>query len=411
MTQLARVGLEIDPELPVSDLNFANRQLVELARVWMLVELSDQKPIIILDEPTTVLRGPEVERLFAQLRQFREQATIVFVSHHLEEVLELTDRIYVFKDGQCVGNLETAATTKAQLHQLMVGRAVQDEFFQQSQRKPFGDEVVLALQNLTAAGQFSDVTLTVHQGEIAGVAGVLGSGREALVRAMFGVQPVDSGTIVMNGEPLKLTSPEEAIAAGIGYVPQDRGSEGLIVYFDVAKNITLPTIAAGMSDAQEGDVGESDAVGNTGAAAGGPNRLATMLGNLFLDGRGEQEVAQQWVEQLQIKTPSVRTLVRNLSGGNQQKVVLSKWLASEVKLLILDHPTRGIDVGAKEEVYGVMRELAQRGIAIIMLAETLEETIGLSHTIYTMRDGQITHQFDTATETDLQPVDLINHMM
>ena len=378
--QLDKVEVDLDPSTPTQDLSFAARQMVELARVMTIEDRTQHEPIIILDEPTTVLDGTEVELLFARLRSLRERASIIFVTHHLEEILEITDRVYVFKDGKNVAELQTPGLTEKQLHQLMVGREMQGEYYRQSkQATPQADEI-LRVEELGKAGQYEGVNFTLHKGEIIGFAGVLGSGREGVCRAIAGVEKPDRGSITIGGKALPFGSPARSIAAGVGYVPQDRGVEGLVLYLSIGPNITLADIR-------------------------------TVLRGGFLSRRAERDLALKWIKRIAIKTPGPHALCLNLSGGNQQKVVLSKWLATKVKIMVLDHPTRGIDVGAKEEVYELIRELASQGMSFLLIADTLEETIGLSNRIFTMKDGVVTHQFDAPPDGKPMPLDLIQYMM
>jgi ribose transport system ATP-binding protein len=378
--QLDKVEIALDPTTPTQDLSFAARQMVELARVMAIEDRTQHEPIIILDEPTTVLDGTEVELLFERLRSLRERASIIFVTHHLEEILEITDRVYVFKDGKNVAELETPGLTEKQLHQLMVGREMQGEYYRQSKQATPQAEEVLRISDLGKAGQYEGINFTLHKGEIIGLAGVLGSGREGVCRAIAGVEKPDRGGITIAGKPLQLGSPARSIAAGVGYVPQDRGVEGLVLYLSIGPNITLADIR-------------------------------TVLRGGFLSRRAERDLAFKWIKRIAIKTPGPQALCLNLSGGNQQKVVLSKWLATKVKIMVLDHPTRGIDVGAKEEVYELIRELASQGMSFLLIADTLEETIGLSNRIFTMKDGVVTHQFEAAPDNKPTPLDLIQHMM
>lgn len=378
--QLAKVDLELDPGTPTYKLNFATRQLVELARVIAMEDRTAFEPIVILDEPTTVLDGNEIKLLFSRLRNLKERAAIIFVSHHLEEVLEITDRIYVFKDGKNVAELVTSETNVNDIHRLMVGRQLRGEYYRQGEQIVPEEKVVLKVDKLTKSGSYTNVSFDLHEGEIIGFAGVLGSGREDVCRALAGVDHPDGGEIRINGAKFQFGSPSAAIKAGIGYVPQDRGLEGLVLYLGVGANITLPDLSA---------------ISRRG----------------FLSHRTEKQVAEYWIKRMSIKTPGPNALCLNLSGGNQQKVVLSKWLATKVKVFILDHPTRGVDVGAKEEVYELIRELARQGIAFLLIADTLEETIGLSNLILAMKDGKITKRIAAPAEAKPLPIDLIQHMM
>lgn len=378
--QLDKVGLDLDPSAYTGDLSFATRQMVELARVMSLEDRTKYEPIVILDEPTTVLEKAEMEVLFSKLRSLKERASIIFVSHHLEEIIDLCDRVYVFKDGKNVGEMQASETNQSKLHHMMVGRDLQGEYYRQGKQCQPREDVLLSIRKLSKAGRYQDVSFDLHAGEIIGFAGVLGSGREDICRAVAGVDKPDSGSILVNGTPLKMGAPANAIRAGIGYVPQERGVEGLVLYLNIGQNITLPN-------------------------------LSSVMPRGILDLKAERQLARQWIDNLAIKAPGPNALCLNLSGGNQQKVVLARWLASQVKVFVLDHPTRGIDVGAKEEVYELIRRLAREGLGFLLIADTLEETIGLSNVIFAMKDGQITKRFDAAPETKPLPVDLIEYMM
>ena len=378
--QLEKVELDVNPTAYTADLKFATRQMVELARVMSLEDRTHHPPIVILDEPTTVLEKNEIDLLFQRIRSLKERASIIFVSHHLDEILELTDRVYVFKDGRNVADRQTSETSESELHHLMVGRELKGEYYRQSKQITPAEEVVMSIQGLTKQGQYEDFSLDLHKGEIIGLAGVLGSGREEVCRTVAGILKPDQGQILINDQPLSPGSPSESIKAGIGYVPQDRGVEGLVLYLSIGPNITLPD-------------------------------LSSVIKRGFISHKEEKQLAESWIDRMAIKTPSADALCLNLSGGNQQKVVLSKWLASRVQVFVLDHPTRGVDVGAKEEVYELIRELARQGISFLLIADTLEETIGLSNVILTMKDGQITQRIEAAIENKPQPIDLIQHMM
>jgi ribose transport system ATP-binding protein len=378
--QLDKMGITISPESVVQNLPFASRQMVELARALAIEDRSKMEPVIVLDEPTTVLDGNEVKLLFSKLSSLKERASIIFVSHHLEEVMELTDRIYVFKDGKNVAELKTSETDVHQLHRLMVGRTLQGEYYRQGKQSKPEDKTIVQVENLTIPGKCQDISFDLHKGEIIGFAGVEGSGREAVCRAIAGMEKPSGGSVLIDGKALIFDRPIESIKAGVGYVPADRGGEGLVLYLSIGPNITLPNL-----------------------------NLVTKRG--FLNPKMEKNTAITWIKRMSIKTPGPDALCLNLSGGNQQKVVLAKWLASKVKVFVLDHPTRGVDVGAKEEVYELIRELAKQGIAFLLIADTLEETIGLSNIIYTMQDGSITNKVDAPMDNKPTPLDLIEHMM
>ncbi len=378
--QLAKVQVDVDPRARADSLSFAARQMVELAKALTLEEHAGDHLVILLDEPTSVLERAEIDILFARVRALKSRASFIFVSHRLDEVLEVSDRIYVMKDGAVVADLKTADADTTKLHHLMVGRSLQAEYYREPLQKPFRDEVVLEADGLGLGHAYSDVSFKLHAGEILGIAGVIGSGREELTRTLAGFAPHGKGKLKIKGHDVRLTSPAEAVDLGVGYIPRERRVEGLVLFLPVAANITLAD-------------------------------LASLTRHGLINSAEEKRLARTWVERLKIKTPTINTLCLNLSGGNQQKVVLAKWLQAKAKILILDHPTRGLDVGAKEEVYDLARAITTEGLAVILTSDTLEETIGLSHTLLVMRDGKITHRADGSPGHKPRQVDLIGHMV
>lgn len=377
---LAPLKVEVDPAKLLGELSLAERQMVEIARLLWLGEQSDKPSVIILDEPTTVLNQREIDILFETLRRLKSRASIIFISHRLDELIDLSDRVLVMRDGKDVARFDSRQVTLPELHRAMVGREVTTEYFQQDRMRPPGDEILLEVRGLAKKGHFEDVNLQVRAGEIVSLVGTLGSGKEEICRCIMGVSIPDSGTMHVKGQPFAPASPRDAVRRGIGYVPQDRRDEGLVLYLNVAPNISLP-------------------------------RLDFVAPRGILSRRLERSQAAHWVERLRIRTPSVDALCINLSGGNQQKVVLAKWLAAQVGLLILDHPTRGIDVGAKEEVYGILRELANQGIGMLLMSDTLEEDIGLAHRIVVLKDGRIVREFDSFGQGRPTTLDLIECMV
>jgi ribose transport system ATP-binding protein len=378
--QLKKVQIDVDPRMRAEDLDFASRQMVELAKALTLEEQAGRDIVILLDEPTSVLQQGEIDVLFARIRALKSRASFIFVSHRLDEVLALSDRIYVMKDGAVVADLKTAEADVTKLHQLMVGRSLHAEYYREEQQQPFREQILLEADSLSLGTAYRNVTFRLHAGEILGIAGVIGSGREELTRTLAGFAPHDSGRLRVEGRDVKLTTPAEAVDLGVGYIPRERRVEGLVLFLPVAANITLAD-------------------------------LGSLIRHGLIDGREERRVARYWVERMKVRTPSVDTLCLNLSGGNQQKVILAKWLNAKAKVLILDHPTRGLDVGAKEEVYELVRAITAEGVAVILTSDTLEETIGMSHTVLVMRDGAIT--YSTAARPGHKPrqVDLIGHMV
>src|SRR3954447_1843634 len=378
--QLEKVGLGIDPRARAADLDFGPPQMVELAKALTLEEHAQGHLVILLDEPTSVLERRDIEILFERVRALKSRASFVFVSHRLDEVLELSDRVYVMKDGAVVAELPAAGANVRTLHRLMVGRGLQAEYYREPLQKPYRDEVVLSAKGLGRRGAYRDVSFDLHAGEILGIAGVIGSGREDLARTLAGFDPHDSGELAVFGTPCRFRNPAQAADRGIGYIPRERRTEGLVLFLPVAANITLASL---------------DKLERFG----------------LIDGSKERGLAREWVERLHVRTPSVDALCLNLSGGNQQKVVLAKWLNARSRILILDHPTRGLDVGAKEEVYDLVRAVTAEGMAVILTSDTLEETIGLSHTILVMRDGAITQRFEAPAGRKPDQVALIEHMV
>jgi ribose transport system ATP-binding protein len=380
-SQLARVQVDVNPKTYVRDLSQACRQMVEIVRLLWLSNVTGVKnPILILDEPTTVLIAEEIERLFTILMSLKKEASIVFISHRLEEVLELSDRIVILKDGMNMAELKGKEAKIREVQRLMVGHELAEEYYKESQQNKPDEKEIISVEGLEKRGFFKPVSFRVRKGEIVSIVGVLGSGKEELCRSICGVTKTDAGKIFINGKEIKLDSPKDAIKAGIGYIPSDRRDEGLALQLDVLSNITLIV-------------------------------LKEMINTGIINLKREKKEATYWIEQCRIKTPSLKTLCNNLSGGNQQKIVLAKWLAAKVKVLILDHPTRGIDVGAKEEIYRRIRMIASGGMAILLMSDTLEEDIGLCNRMLIMKDGEITGEVECPPQTKPTPLDIIGYMV
>jgi ribose transport system ATP-binding protein len=378
--QLAKVEVDVDPRMRAADLDFATRQMVELAKALTLEELApDHQLVVLLDEPTSVLDRDDIAILFGRVRALKSRAAFVFVSHRLDEVLEISDRVYVMKDGKVVAETLPSDADVPTLHRLMVGREAHSEYYREQAQMPCRDTVVVEAEGLGLSGAYRNVSFKLHEGEILGVAGVIGSGREELSRTLAGLAPHDAGRLRIRGGDIVLASPADAVDHGIGYLPRERRTEGLVLFLSVAANITLPDLPKGL---------------------GG-----------MIDTQAERRIASDWVKRLGVKTPGIDTLCLGLSGGNQQKVVLAKWLQAKSRILILDHPTRGLDVGAKEEVYELVRAVTAEGIAVILTSDTLEETIGLSHRILVMRDGEVTQRVEAAPGSKPRPLDLIGQMV
>ena len=378
--ELAKVHLAVEPSTLCADLTFAQRQMVEIANALSLDSRIDGNIVVLLDEPTSVLEAREIEVLFGIVRELRDRAAFVFISHRLDEVMDISDRIYVMRDGRVEAEMPAADATATGLHERMVGRTRRQEYYRETRQGEPREEVVLEAREISSPAGFRDVSFTLRKGEILGIAGVIGSGREALARGLAGLAPVASGQLVVHGRPRRFAHPADAVAAGIGYLPQDRKVEGLVTGASVAENMTLAALAE--------------------FARGGVLRLAR-----------ENRVAGEWIDRLGIRTPSAATPAGSLSGGNQQKVVLSKWHIAGARIVVLDHPTRGIDVGAKEDVYDLVRDMTGAGLSVVLLGDTLEEVIGLSHHILVMRDGAVSARFAAGPDAKPDQLQLIQHMV
>jgi rhamnose transport system ATP-binding protein len=359
---LARVGAAIDPEADVRRLTMPEQQLVEIARA-----LGANAKVLIMDEPTASLSDKEVDNLFRVIRELRGQGVgIIYISHRLEELPRIADRVTALRDGEVVGTRAMAEVTRADLIRMMVGRELSAVFPKQA--VPVGD-VVLEVRGLSCrAAGVHNVSLSVRAGEILGLAGLVGAGRTELARVLFGLTPADDGDILLRGRPVVIDSPARAVELGVAYVPEDRRRHGVILELPVAANATLATL-----------------------------RRVSAYG--LLDFRRERAVAADFVRRLGIKTASLEDPVGNLSGGNQQKVALARWLAADPAVLILDEPTQGVDVGAKAEIHRLMGDLASRGIAIIMISSELPEVLGMSDRIAVMHGGTVVGTLDRAAAT------------
>jgi ribose transport system ATP-binding protein len=363
--QLAKVELEIDPFTPVSELSFGQRQMVELAKVLSLEELVHGHLVILFDEPTAVLNPPEIEALFSQIRRIKHRSSVVFVSHRMDEILTISDRVYVMSDGRNVATRDKAHVDVDELYELMVGKQRVNRADLKPREAQLGDQPALTLTSVTVPGEIADISLKLAPGEILGLIGVQGSGAETILRTVFGMADNWTGAIDYFGAPLTIDSPAEAVAKGIGYLPAERKTEGMIRNTAVSENVA---ITYGWQH---------------GRGAG-------------LISRGkERGMIEGWVRKLGIKTPSIGHQIDKLSGGNQQKVVLSKWLFGKtLRLLMLDHPTRGLDPGARSDLFAVIRELADQGLAILLVADTLDEVLNMADSIIVMKDGRVSARIE-----------------
>jgi rhamnose transport system ATP-binding protein len=359
---LARVGARIDPEVDAGELSMPQQQLVEIARA-----LGADARVLILDEPTASLSKEDTDNLFRVVRELRAAGVgMIYISHRLEELPVIADRVTVLRDGNTIATREMADVNREQLIQMMVGRELAAVFPKRT--VPLGD-TVLELRGVGCnASGVSGIDLTVRAGEIVGLSGLVGAGRSELARTIFGLTPADRGEILVRGKRVRIGSPADAIAHGIAYVPEDRRRHGVVLEMPVSENVTL-------------------------AALGNLSRFGA------LDFRREREVAADYTRRLGVKTASIRSLVSTLSGGNQQKVALSRWLLTKPTLLVLDEPTQGIDVGAKSEIHELMMELATEGVAILMISSELPEILGMSDRIAVMHGGTIVSVLDRAEAT------------
>lgn len=379
--QLKKVKLDIDPSRKTSSLSFAQRQLVELAKVLTLEERVEGDLVILLDEPTSVLSKEEVELLFSIVRDLTKRASFIFVSHRMDEVLAISDRIYVMKDGAVVDVVAKGKASIEDIQHKMVGRAVDKEYYRERRQKPFdGSKVLVELDGVSLPGRVRDISFKLHAGEVLCLVGAEGSGREGIVRAIYGMLSPTAGTLKVKGAPLSAVTPRAAAETGVGYVPRERKVEGIVSGMTVFENITLS---------------QQDRF-----TRGGILNIAA-----------EKALARDWIKRMAIKASSEYADCGNLSGGNQQKVVLSKWRSGGSDIMLLDHPTRGLDIGAKEDVYEMVRDMCDEGVGILLVADTFEEAIGLAHTIIVVKDGRMQKRFDYGTGTKPTPYDLLHHMV
>ena len=347
--------MDINPTMQVNRLSFVQRQMVEIIRnVWKASQCGCKSIVVVLDEPTSALGEKDSELLFRQMEELKKFASIVFISHKLGEVVRLCDRVYVLKDGANSGVFMREEVTEDLLREKMVGGSIEGEYYLIDQQRTAGEKVVLEVKGLSRKGHFEDISFQVHEGEIFCISGTLGSGKEALCDVLYGLEKAEEGEILLNGVPIHPKAPSEAVKAGIGFSPDDRKGKALVMGMSVADNITIPLMKGIIR----------------------PKKLA--------------EIARQMIARLRIRTHSERTFIRNLSGGNQQKAILARLMLSDLKLLILSHPTRGVDVGAKREIYGLIREMVNKGASVILMGDSFEEDIGLSNNIMSLRDGECT---------------------
>jgi len=351
---LNKLGIDIDPKELVGDLTVGRQQMVEIAKA-----ISFESKVLVLDEPTAALSDTEIDSLFRVMRDLRSQGVgMIYISHRLDEIKQITDRVSVMRDGEYVGTLITKDCTDDEIVKMMVGRTIFEEPKLKSNCPPDAP-VILEVEGMNAGKMVQNVSFNLRRGEILCFAGLMGAGRTETARALFGADPKTSGKIKVNGVEVNIQTPQDAVEAGIGYLSEDRKRYGLALGLDVAENSVMANYDA-------------------------------FSGALFIKQKEINKVAQKYVEKLDTKTPSITQLVRNLSGGNQQKVVVAKWLIRDTQILIFDEPTRGIDVGAKSEIYKLIYELAEEGKSLIVISSELPEVMRLGDRIVVMCEGHIT---------------------
>jgi ribose transport system ATP-binding protein len=358
---LAGLSVDFDPRRPVKELSIAQQQMVEIARA-----ISLDARVLIMDEPTSALTEKEINELFARIRKLKaDGVSIIYISHRMEELFEIGDRVTVLRDGKVVGSRNIAEVTKTELIRMMVNRELTQQF--PKAPAPRGKEV-LRVEGLRRKDVLRDINFSLYEGEILGIAGLLGSGRTELARAIFGLDRLESGNVYLNGRPQKIASPRRAINLGLGFLTEDRKTQGLVLPLSVQDNICLPSL---------------DRFSRFGVIRAGE----------------EKQAAARYIRELHIKATGARQKAMYLSGGNQQKVVLGKWLCSRGNILIFDEPTRGVDVGSKTEIYQLMNQLTSAGAAVIMISSDLPEILGMSDRILVMHRGRINGEFSAAEAT------------
>jgi ribose transport system ATP-binding protein len=353
----------MDPTVKVASLTVAKQQMVEIAKA-----LSYNASVLIMDEPTAALTGSEIEELFRIIRQLKDRGVgIAYISHRLEELPLIADRITVMRDGRYIATGQMAETSRAQIISMMVGRTI----YESSPEVPEypSQEVVLEARRLNRGSAIKDVSFVLKKGEILGFAGLVGAGRTEVARAIFGADSLDSGEVLVHGRPVRIRHPKTAVGHGIGYLSEDRKRYGLALKMDVESNAVLAAF----------------------------DKFLGIGG--WVNAKQTRATAQQYVQTLAIKTPSLAQRVKNLSGGNQQKVIIAKWLIVDTDVLIFDEPTRGIDVGAKSEIYRLLNDLAAQGKAILMISSELPEILRMSHRIVVMCEGRITGELSAEEAT------------
>jgi len=352
-----QLGLVINPKIRMGDLSIAEMQMVEIAKA-----VRKNAKILVMDEPTSAITDREVEHLFAIIRDLKAKGTaVIYISHKLSEIFRISDTITVLRDGQIIDTLPAGDLTEEKLVPMLVGRDVSEFYFKEPRQR--GD-VVLEVKNLCREGKFNDISLTLHKGEILGIAGLMGAGRTEIVETIFGIYKPTSGQCFINGKPTRIRSPRDAIRMGLGFIPEDRKTQGLNNKTTIRANLTLAYLK---------DI---------------------CYGGKFISVKKEKKTAAKLIERYSIKTDNDENSITSLSGGNQQKVVIAKWLMGRPDIIILDDPTRGIDVGAKAEIHKLMNELAKKGKAIIIISSEMPEVLGVSDRVIVIHEGRIAGEFE-----------------
>lgn len=364
-----RLNIAIHPQTKVGDLSVANRQMVEIAKA-----VSYESDVLIMDEPTSALTEREVAHLFEIIRGLRDQGIgIVYITHKMNELFEIADEFSVFRDGKYIGTHASSDVTRDDIIRMMVGREITQMFPKED--VPLGD-VVLSVKNLTLDGVFRDVSFEVRAGEILGVAGLVGSGRSNVAESLFGVTPASSGTIEIDGKPVRIDSPTEAIRHRMAFLTEDRKETGCLLILNVLENMQLAVLQD------------------------------KFVRNGFVEQGALSAQCEDMCRKLRVKTPDMNERIENLSGGNQQKVLIGRWMLTNPRILILDEPTRGIDVGAKAEIHRLVTEMTRNGVAVIMISSEMPEVLGMSDRIMVMHEGRVTGFLDRAEATQIKVMDL-----
>jgi ribose transport system ATP-binding protein len=359
---LQKIDMDIDPRSHISELSFVQRQMIEILRnLWKADISGAENIVVVLDEPTSALSDSDAEILFDQINELKSRASIVFISHKLNEIVEFCDRTYVLKDGKQVGVFQHDEMSIEKLRQRMIGGTIQGEYYLVNQQRKPGEKIILEVQNLSKKGVLDDISFKVHEGEVVSITGTLGSGKETLCEILYGLEKFEEGQIFLDQKPVRIKNPVDAVSHGIGFSPDDRKVKGLILGMSLRDNLTLPIM------------------------------------HPVISLRELSDLAKKIVERLRILAPTIKTFVRTLSGGNQQKVIFGRLIISDRKVIILAFPTRGVDVGAKQEIYSLIREMADKGKAIILMGDSFEEDIGLANRIIALKDGKMTGILDAET--------------